>query len=350
MASQVLGQEPITPEILTLPKADFHLHQEIQARLDRVLARREGRAPHDWHQSVRKVLIETAPGFGRLRSIYAPDADLPPASMRDLGPDTFVDCVTDILEEGAADGAVLVEVQFGGTQIADPVELMTLFRTAERRVQRQYPQLRAEALAWLNPVSDPVRLASEERRLEACLAGARAGLSGVNFRVDPYETEADPALWSVVDRWAERAREAGLGIAIHAGEFSAANLAAALRVPGLSRVGHAVYAASSPPLLEQLAASGVAVECSLTCNVVLGAVSSYETHPIRTFVTHGIPVTLNTDLPVHVCTTIGREYALAAALGFSLTDLRAFTANAVRASFTSPERRNALLTELNTAG
>jgi adenosine deaminase len=61
----------------------------------------------------------------------------------------------------------------------------------------------------------------------------------------------------------------------------------------------------------------------------------------------GIPVTLNTDLPVHCAATIGREYAVAAALGFSPTELLQFTTNAVRASFTSPERRHELMDALH---
>ena len=56
--------------------------------------------------------------------------------------------------------------------------------------------------------------------------------------------------------------------------------------------------------------------------------------------------TFATDLPVHACTTIGREYAIAAALGFSPAELLAVTRNSVRASFTSTERRAALLDEL----
>jgi adenosine deaminase len=59
-------------------------------------------------------------------------------------------------------------------------------------------------------------------------------------------------------------------------------------------------------------------------------------------------VTLNTDLPMHVCTTIGREYAVAAALGCSVADLLGFTRNAVRAAFTSDQRRAELLVELST--
>jgi adenosine deaminase len=169
----------------------------------------------------------------------------------------------------------------------------------------------------------------------------------VDFSTDPYDTDADSALWAVISHWAERAAAAGLGITIHAGEFSPANLAAALSVPGLGRIGHAVHAASDLQLLDHLARSGATVECSLSCNVVLSAVPSYEAHPIRRFVDYGIPVTLNTDLPVHVCTTIGREYAVVAALGFSPAELLAFTCNAVRASFAPTEVRDTLLAELD---
>ena len=57
-------------------------------------------------------------------------------------------------------------------------------------------------------------------------------------------------------------------------------------------------------------------------------------------------VTLATDLPMHVCTSIGREYAIATALGFSRDDLMMFTRNAVAASFTTATRRASLFDEL----
>ncbi len=266
-------------------------------------------------------------------------------------PEDIIAKVADLLEEGAADGAVLVEVRFGaaGLALMRP-DFMALFREAERRVQGRYPRLRAEAIGYLGLVSDPARLPATERQLDACLRLARDGLGGVDFRVDPYDTEADPALWATAYRWAGRAGDAGLGITVHAGEFSTANLAAALRVPGVTRIGHAVYAAADARLLESLARSGATVECSLSCNVILGAAPSYEAHPIRQFVEAGIPATLNTDLPVHACTTIGREYAIAAALGFTPAELLAFTRNAIQASFTTPARRAALLAELRAWG
>jgi adenosine deaminase len=137
---------------------------------------------------------------------------------------------------------------------------------------------------------------------------------------------------------------------VHVGEFATTSVAPALQTPGLRRIGHGTHIADNPRLLDQLARTGATIECALTCNVVLGSASSYEEHPIRRFVQHGIPVSLATDLPVHVGTTIGREYAVAAALGFSPDDLLTFTRNAIAASFTTPERRAALLASVGSRG
>lgn len=143
-------------------------------------------------------------------------------------------------------------------------------------------------------------------------------------------------------------RSGGLGITAHAGEVSTANLAAALRVPGLTRIGHATHATRDPRLLDLLAESGVTVEACLSCNVVVGAALSYEEHPIRQLLARGIPVALGSDDPVQVCTTIGREYAVAHALGLSPAELLALTRTAIRTAFTTPVRRAELLAELST--
>lgn len=342
-----LAEIPIDPEIAALPKTDLHLHQEGTARLEQLAARRLGRPPYDWRAWARQILAETSPGFGRLEAIYVPDATLDLDGLTDADPENLISRVADTLEEGAADGAVLIEIRFGvATEVISRPGGMELFREAERRVQARYPRLRAEAIGYLGLTSDPGRLAAAERELEWCLRAAGEGLGGVDFRVDPYDTAADPALWRAAYRFAERAALAGLGITVHAGEFSTANLATALDMPGIRRLGHGVFAGTDDRLLDLLAERGVTVEFSLTCNVILGVAPSYEAHPIRRFVERGIPVTLNTDLPLHTATTIGREYAVAAALGFTPDELLNFTRNAIHASFTTEERRTELLAEL----
>ena len=312
--------------VATLPKADLHVHAEADARLDRVLARRQGRPSSDWKHWVECLRTETPPGLPRLERMGSDRChDQSEVDALDAVPENFVARIVDVLTEGAADGAALIEIRFGRPTLARP-DFMTLFREAERRVQEQYPRLRAEAVIsglW-PPRHDP-----DGELLRSCVAAARDGLAGIDLIPIPYDAEAD---WTSVDRWVASAAHAGLGVTAHVGEFSRANLTAALRLPGLQRLGHAVYAAADASLLEQVAQSGATVECALTCNVVLGAVPSYEAHPIRRFVEHGIPVALGTDDPVRVGTTIGREYATAAALGFAPADLLAFTRNAGPAS------------------
>ena len=337
-----LADISIPPWVAAVPKADLHVHAEGEARLARVLARERGAAPLDRRRWIGHLLANVAPGMPRLLALGGEyPFDRATIDALDAVPEYFIARVADLLEEGAADGAVLIEIIFGAATILVP-EFMALFREAERRVQARYPQLRAEAIiAGTYPASDLWR----EVQLPACLAAAREGLAGIHIIPDPYDDEMD---WAPVYEWAERAADAGLGIAAHAGEFCTANMAAALRTPGLTRIGHAVYATRDPRLLELLARSGATVECSLTCNVVLGATESYEAHPIRRFVAAGIPLTLSTDDPVRVATTIGREYAIAAALGFGADDLSGFTRNAVRASFAPDARRAAIMAALDT--
>ncbi len=336
-----LADVPIPAQIAALPKADIHIHAETAARLEQILAKQHGQPPIDHRQWVAGLLVNTPPGMPRLlRLDDHRQFDRAMVDALDDDPANVIARIVHLLSEGAADGAVLIEVIFGAGTIQKP-DFMALFREAERLVQQQFPMLRAEALI---AVTKPTGEVWREVQFPACLAAAREGLAGINIIPDPYDAEMD---WTAVVPWTERAVHAGLGLTAHVGEFATANIAAALQVPGLTRIGHAIYAAHDPWLLEQIARRAVTVECSLSCNVVLGGTSSYEAHPIRQFIAAGIPVTLNTDDPVRIATTIGREYAIAAALGFSIADLCGFTRNAVQASFAPTARRQAILADID---
>ncbi len=328
-----LADIPITPPIARLPKADIHIHAEWSSRLDRVLARRDGRQPFNFQQWCTKLMQSEPPGYMRLRHISS-EFPAPPAA--DVSSENFIERVVDLLQEAAADGAVLVEVRFGKDYEERP-DFMALFREAERRVRVQYPNFRAAAIPLLMLFWEPERL---ERMIQMCIDRAGDDIFGVDFLYKPYHTEAD---WPAIYPIAERLAAAGLGITVHVGEVSPANIAASLEMPGIKRLGHATHAGYHPYLLELVAKSGVTVECSLTCNVILGAALSYEEHPVRQFVEHGIPVALCTDDPVQMCTTIGREYMIAHQLGFSEADLIGFTRNAIESAFIAPDVRAELL-------
>ena len=320
-----------------LPKADIHLHAETKARVDRLMALCEGRPPYDW-RAWRRRLQDVPAGVARLEAIGGgPEV----TDLDRLAKENFVEWLADAMREAAQAAAVLVEVRFGAGWAMWP-DLMPRFREAERLTQTVYPDFCAEAIisgVW------PGRPDGMEV-FDACLQARYAGLAGIDFIPAPYEREADRAQWEEVYAWAERATDVGLGITVHAGEFSPANVRSALGVPGIARIGHAVHAAFNAELLDALGEAGVTVECCLTSNVVLGTVASLEDHPIKTHVDIGIPVTLNSDDPVALGTSIGTEYELAASLGFGASDLLAFTRNGISASFTSAVRKERLLSRV----
>ena len=319
------------------PKVDLHMHAETTARLDRLVSRRDNVPAHDWAEEVR-ALADVLPGMARHKQGVAA---LPTALDNDrlisLNDEDaiFVQWLTDALFETAADGAVLVEVRFGargGLRSG----IMSFFREAEGRVREIYPAFHAEAIVtglW------PGRDGASEAFASAIQA-AEEGLAGIDFIPVPYDQEAD---WNEAYMWASRAVDAGLGITAHAGEFGMANIEAALKLPGVTRMGHGLHAASSTRLTDKVLQSGVTLECCLTSNVVLGAVSSLRDHPIRKLMDAGIPVTLASDDPIRMCTSIGREYKLAMSLGFGSDQLMEMTVNGIRASFARPSRRESLL-------
>lgn len=321
-----------------LPKADLHRHAESTARLDRVLARREGREPYDWDRWLAR-LSELPPGIPRLLEMGG-ELDTDAFEQLDHDPEFFVARVEDTLEGAAVDGAMLCELRFGaGTILRPDPPFMHLFRDAEARVSARHPDFHAEAL--ISGIWTTRPRAAEV--LDACVAARADGLAGVDLLPEPYDDADD---WTGAYRSAERLADAGLGITVHAGEFSTASIEAALGVPGVSRIGHGIRAVDSPGLIDQIVERGIVLECCLSSNVVLGAALSFEEHPIRSLTGAGVRVTLNTDNPVRFATSLEREYDLASQLGYGDAELREFTRTAIEASFTSEERREALLASL----
>jgi adenosine deaminase len=324
-----------------LPKVDIHVHGETIARLGRVVARKRGFDPYNHKSAIERARAEIPPGIERLVAL---DRVLTQHTNANVGfdvvalveqPDFLEACYTSIMEEAASEGALLVEMRIG-SGATDYAHFLSCFRAAEQRVQRRYPSFCAEPIiAWVTR--------RHEREVKRTLSLAAEGIAGIDFYPD---NDAD---FDTLYRWAGMACDAGLQITCHAGEFGPEALERALTIPGIKRLGHAVYAPSMPGLLEEIRRRGITVEVALTSNVVLGAVESYETHPIREFIQAGVLVTLATDDPIRIGTSIGREYQHAVELGFSTEELIGFTRNGIQASFTSKERKRALLAALEGA-
>jgi adenosine deaminase len=325
--------QPFSPDLVRLPKADLHVHQERSPRLERILARERGTIPTDWSEWSQRLMKETAPGMPRLQRLWA----LRPAPLSaDSEANNTIIRFEELMREGAKDRAILMDIRVGHETLLQPC-LIACFEEAERRTRLKYPDFHAELTVTMKLWRPQWEV---EQALRVCTASDVDRVSGLDLLNLPYSAQSD---WNYARHICRRAEDAGLGITAHVGEFSKHNTLEVLSLPGISRLGHAVQAAFDDRMLEAVANSGVAIEACVSSNVILGAVQRYDEHPILLFRRRGIPVALGTDDPLTLSTSIAKEYAIAAALGLSFGDLKSITRTAVEFAFTSANRRRHLL-------
>lgn len=146
----------------------------------------------------------------------------------------------------------------------------------------------------------------------------------------------------------EIAREAGLGITVHAGELAGwESVAAALDHTNPSRIGHGVRAIENPDLVKRIADKGVVLECCPGSNIALKVFASFADHPFARLREAGCKVTLNSDDPPYFWTSLKREYDIASThFGMGEKDLTAITRTALEAAFVDRQTRAMLLARL----
>ncbi|RWE53554.1 adenosine deaminase [Mesorhizobium sp.] len=147
----------------------------------------------------------------------------------------------------------------------------------------------------------------------------------------------------------EIAREAGLGITVHAGELMGwESVEAALDHIRPARIGHGVRAIENPDIVRRIADEGVVLECCPSSNVALKVFDSFADHPFPALLAAGCKVTLNSDDPPYFWTSLKREYDIAAE-HFSMNDkaLAAVTRTAIEAAFVDRKTKAMLLGRLD---
>ena len=144
------------------------------------------------------------------------------------------------------------------------------------------------------------------------------------------------------------ARDADLGITIHAGELSGAfSVRDALDHVRPSRISHGVRAIEDADLVKRLADEGVVLEVCPGSNVALGVFPDFVSHPLRALHEAGVRVTLNSDDPPFFHTSLAREYEIASTvMGFSDEDILGMTRTAIEAAFVDEPTRQRLLSRL----
>jgi adenosine deaminase len=142
-----------------------------------------------------------------------------------------------------------------------------------------------------------------------------------------------------------RARQAGLGLTVHAGEAgSARNVREALELIKPERIGHGVHCIEDSNVVKLVRDSGVTLEVCPTSNLQTGVVHLMSHHPLPDLYGLGLKLTINTDDPSVSDTTLTDEYRLVVAgMSMSLNDLKRMILNAAEVAFLPDEERAALV-------
>lgn len=144
------------------------------------------------------------------------------------------------------------------------------------------------------------------------------------------------------------ARAAGLHRTVHAGESSGPEgVWDALDLLGAERIDHGVRAVEDPALLDRLVSDGVSLGVCPRSNLTLGIYRSWDEHPLPRLLDAGVAVTLNTDDPAPLGSSLEADWAITAQqFGFDESDLIDFASRSIDASFADDDRKAVLHAEL----
>lgn len=210
-----------------------------------------------------------------------------------------------VLEESAASGVVYSETFLspdfcGGRDPGAWREYLLAIREAAGEAERKM------GITLRGIVTCIRHFGPEKARETAICAAETAGDWLTGFGMAGDEKMGKPGDF----RWAfDCAREAGLRITVHSGEWGAPEtIRDTLHSLNPERLGHGVRAIEDLALVDELAERGTVLEVCPGSNVALGIYPEFRAHPIAELDRRGVKVTISTDDPPFFHTTMAREY------------------------------------------
>ena len=136
----------------------------------------------------------------------------------------------------------------------------------------------------------------------------------------------------------DAATRLGMGLEVHAGEHQpASSIVDALDVLHADRIGHGVTAIDDLTLLERLIRDQVPLDVCPSSNVAIGIVPSLEAHPFTAFWRAGVNMTISSDDPPFMNTTLTNELRHVVRIaGLTRDDLTELQRRGARNSFAAP--------------
>ncbi|WP_372573236.1 adenosine deaminase [Ruegeria jejuensis] len=326
--------------VAALPKVELHLHHEGAAppAFIRQLAHEK---KIDLSRIFRADGTYEFRDFAHFLSVYDAACEVLQT------PEDFRRLTLAILEESAANGVVYTETFVspdfcGGGDLHAWREYVHAIHEAGDEAERKL------GITMRSVVTCIRHRGPDLARDSALCAAETAGDRIVGFGMGGNEgmgKQGDFA-WSF-----DCAREAGLRLTTHAGEFGGPeSVRDAVRDLGVERLGHGVRAIEDPELVKELADREIVLEVCPGSNVVLGLYPEIAAHPIQRLREAGVKVTVSTDDPPFFHTTMAREYEmLNAAFGWEEGDFAEINKTALQAAFCDEDTRTRVVKRLETS-
>ena len=332
--------------VRAMPKAELHLHLDGSLRVETALdiARtRDVDAPRTY-LGMRAVLVGPDQCEDQAQLLLA--FDLPIALMQDA--EAIERTAVDLVEDKAFDNVRYAEVRWApllhtarglsGRQVVEAVS-----RGAAEAGRRYGVEVRL--IATLMRSHDPQDNLAFVRELE--VNGIPDGLVAVDVAGQEARFPDPERHRAALDL----AREIGLHVTLHAGEWGGAAQVRRALVMEPERIAHGPLAIDDPALVRELVARGTWLDLCPTSNVQASIVPSLEAHPLRRLAQAGVRVTLNTDDLTVSDITLSEEYARAVErIGVTLPELWTLDLAALEAAFCDEPTRVRLRTAFRAWG
>ena len=311
-----------------MPKAELHLHLDGSLRVETALelARTRGIPAPAGYGPMFDALV--GPPRMASQAELLTRFELPIALLQDA--EALERVAAELVLAKAADQVRYVEIRWGpalhtqrGLSIADGIAAVCRGALGAATTSGITVRLICTALRSHDPALN-VELAETAGRFQD------QGLTG-------WDLAGAEAAWPDPQRFArafEVAREAGLRITLHAGEWGgAAQVRQALALDP-ERIAHGPGAIDDPSLMTELRDRGITLDLCPTSNVQAGIVASIGDHPLARLARAGVPVSLSTDDSMVSDVRLSEEYARALAEnGLTLPELWAINCHALDAAF-----------------
>jgi adenosine deaminase len=221
-------------------------------------------------------------------------------------PEAVYRLVWEAVEDAMLDGQAFLELRFGPATHAGPaMPLHAVVEAASRGLH--------DASRELGMPAGLVVCALRHHDPDTNLAVARAAATFAGAGVVGFDVAGDERLFPSLEPMREPfaiAAAAGLGLTAHAAEDGPATAVRdAVELLGVTRIGHGSRVADDPELLRWAAATGLCMEVCPTSNVLTGAATSYERHPVRDFIEAGCRVVVGDDDPTTTGSRLSSEIA-----------------------------------------